>query len=93
MKKKLLILAGGFSREREISLITAKAVFKQIEKNYTIKICEPDGNLVNNLRKFKKNLRNIYNLRKKLKVVLDAYSKTALCSGILSISAILALSI
>ena len=56
MKKKLLILAGGFSREREISLITAKAVFKQIEKNYTIKICEPDGNLVNNLRKFKPNI-------------------------------------
>ena len=32
MKKKILILAGGFSREREISLITAKGVFNQIKK-------------------------------------------------------------
>ena len=56
MKKKLLILAGGFSREREISLITAKAVFKEIKKKYTTKICEPDGNLVNTLRKFNPNI-------------------------------------
>ena len=56
MKKKLLILAGGFSREREISLITAKAVFKEIKKKYTIKICEPDGKLVATLRKFKPNV-------------------------------------
>ena len=33
MKKKLLILAGGFSREREISLKTAKAVFKEIRND------------------------------------------------------------
>ena len=30
MKKKILILAGGFSREREISLRTAKAVNRKI---------------------------------------------------------------
>lgn len=53
MKKKLLILAGGFSREREISLITAKSVFKQINKNYITKICEPDGDLTKTLRAFK----------------------------------------
>ena len=56
MKKKLLILAGGFSREREISLITAKAVFKKIKKKYKVKICEPDGKLVGTLRKFKPNV-------------------------------------
>ena len=56
MKKKLLILAGGFSREREISLITAKAVFKKIKKKYNVKICEPDGKLVGTLRKFKPNV-------------------------------------
>ena len=33
MKKKILILAGGFSREREISLRTAKAVNREIKKN------------------------------------------------------------
>ena len=53
MKKKLLILAGGFSREREISLKTARAVFQEIKNNYITKISEPDGNLVNTLRKFK----------------------------------------
>jgi len=53
MKKKLLVLAGGFSREREISLITAKSVFKEINKNYITKICEPDGDLIKTLRAFK----------------------------------------
>tara|TARA_B100001173_G_scaffold3245_1_gene2930 strand:+ start:485 stop:1402 length:918 start_codon:yes stop_codon:yes gene_type:complete len=53
MKKKLLILGGGFSREREISLKTAKAVFNEIKNIYTTKISEPDGNLVATLRKFK----------------------------------------
>ena len=53
MKKKIFILAGGFSREREISLRTAKAVNREIKKKYISKICEPDGNLVKNLRNFK----------------------------------------
>ena len=53
MKKKILILAGGFSREREISLKTAKGVFNQIKKKYHVKICEPNGDLIRNLRLFK----------------------------------------
>jgi len=54
MKKKVLILAGGFSKEREISLITAKSVLKELRKNkYKSKIIEPDGNFINNLRKYK----------------------------------------
>ena len=53
MKKKILMLAGGFSREREISLKTAKGVFKQIKKKYNVKICEPNGDLIRNLRSFK----------------------------------------
>ena len=56
MKKKILILAGGFSREREISLRTAKAVNREIKKKYITKICEPNGNLVKNLRKYKPNI-------------------------------------
>ncbi len=32
MKKKILILAGGYSKEREISLLTGKEVFKAIKK-------------------------------------------------------------
>ena len=53
MKKKILILAGGFSKEREISIITAKAVNKELKKKYTTKICEPDGNLIKNIKNFK----------------------------------------
>ncbi len=53
MKKKILILAGGFSREKEISLKTAKGVFNQIKKKYHVKICEPNGDLIRNLRLFK----------------------------------------
>ena len=47
MKKKILILAGGFSKEREISLKTAQGVNKAlVKKKYLTKICEPDGNLI-----------------------------------------------
>jgi len=53
MKKKILILAGGFSREREISIKTAKGVFNEIKKKYITKIFEPDGDLIKNLRLFK----------------------------------------
>ena len=41
--KKLLILAGGFSREREISLKTAKEA--EIKNNYITKY-QTDGNLL-----------------------------------------------
>ena len=55
---KILILAGGYSNEREISLITAKSVIKELKKNkkYKILLIEPDGNFVKKLRKFKPNL-------------------------------------
>ena len=54
MKKKVLILAGGFSKEREISIITARAVNKELKKKkYITKICEPDGNLIKNIKNFK----------------------------------------
>jgi len=56
--KKILILAGGYSNEREISLQTAKSVYTELKKNkkYKIQINEPDGNFVKNLRKFKPDL-------------------------------------
>ena len=58
MKKKILILAGGFSKEREISLKTAQAVNKAlVKKKYLTKICEPDGNLIKKIKKFKQNDR------------------------------------
>ena len=35
MKKKVLILAGGYSKEREISKQTGKEVYKTLKKNIT----------------------------------------------------------
>ena len=54
MKKKILILAGGISKERLISLDTGLQVAKELKKNgYKIKISEPDGNLSKNINLFK----------------------------------------
>ena len=54
MSKKILILAGGFSKEREISLKSARAVSKVLNENkYKTKIFEPDGNFISNLKKYK----------------------------------------
>ena len=55
---KILILAGGYSNEREISLITAKSVIHELKKNkkYKLLLIEPDGSFVKKLRKFKPNL-------------------------------------
>ena len=59
---KILILAGGYSNEREISLITAKSVTKELKKNrkYKLLIIEPDGNFIKKLRKFRPDL--VFNL-------------------------------
>ena len=55
MKKKILILAGGFSKEREISIITSKSVQKALNDSgkYTTKIIDPKGDLIKKIRKFK----------------------------------------
>ena len=53
MKKKILILSGGISKERLISLDTGFQVAKELKKNgYKIKISEPDNNLEKNIKKF-----------------------------------------
>jgi D-alanine-D-alanine ligase len=57
LKKKILILAGGISKERLISLDTGLQVAKELKKNgYKVKICEPDGNLSKNINQFKPNI-------------------------------------
>ena len=54
MKKKILILCGGISKERLISLDTGKQVAKELKKNkYIVKICEPDHTLIKNIKLFK----------------------------------------
>ena len=55
MKKKILLVAGGYSNERDISLLTAKSVYLALKNNkkYNLKIIEPDGNFIKKLRLYK----------------------------------------
>ena len=55
---RLFILAGGYSKERTISLNTAKSVYSELKKDkkYKIQIHEPDGHLTKQLRKFKPDI-------------------------------------
>ncbi len=54
MKKKILIISGGISKERLISLDTGKEVAKELKKNgYSIKITEPDFKLFQVIKFFK----------------------------------------
>ena len=57
MKKKILIISGGISKERLISLDTGLQVAKELKKNgYIIKISEPDNNLAKNINQFKPSI-------------------------------------
>ena len=54
MKKKILVLCGGISKERLISLDTGKQVAKELSKNgYKVLISEPDQDLSKNIKSFK----------------------------------------
>ena len=53
-KKKVLILCGGISKERLISLDTGKQVAKELKKNkYNVSIFEPNNNLLKNIKTYK----------------------------------------
>jgi len=54
MKKKILVLCGGISKERLISLDTGKQVSNELKKNgYKVKTSEPDKRLLKNINLFK----------------------------------------
>ena len=54
MKKKILIISGGISKERLISLDTGFQVAKELKKNgYIVRISEPNSNLSKNIKEFK----------------------------------------
>ncbi len=56
MKKKILILSGGYSKEREISLKTGEEVFKTLKKKYKVKIVDPVDNFILKIKRFKPNV-------------------------------------
>ena len=54
MKKKILIISGGISKERVISLDTGKQVAKELVKNkFIVKIAEPNFKLLDLIKSFK----------------------------------------
>tara|TARA_B100001121_G_scaffold161169_1_gene140754 strand:- start:3209 stop:4123 length:915 start_codon:yes stop_codon:yes gene_type:complete len=54
LKKKILIISGGVSKERTVSLETGKQVAKELKKNgYFVEICEPNKDLISIVKKFK----------------------------------------
>jgi len=57
LKKKILIISGGISKERIISIDTGKQVAKELRKNgYVVKICEPDKNFLSITKNFRPNI-------------------------------------
>ena len=57
MKKRILIISGGISKERLISLDTGKQVAKELKKNnYSVKISEPNFELSKTIKSFKPNI-------------------------------------
>jgi D-alanine-D-alanine ligase len=56
LKKKILVISGGFSKEREISINTGIQVARELKKNgYIVKVCEPDNEIYKIVEKFKPN--------------------------------------
>ncbi len=57
MKKKILIISGGISKERSISLDTGRQVASELIKNgYKVKITEPNFKLNDIIESFKPNI-------------------------------------
>ena len=57
MKKKILIISGGISKERLISLDTGLQVANELRRNfYNVKISEPNINLGKTIKKFKPDI-------------------------------------
>ena len=53
MKKKILILGGGYSKERSISLKSAKAVIKSVKNEYKVRFVDPCNDFFKTVESFK----------------------------------------
>ena len=53
MKKKILILGGGYSKERSISLKSAKAVIKSVKNEYKVRFVDPCNDFFKSIESFK----------------------------------------
>ena len=92
MKKKVLILSGGISKERLISLDTGLQVAKELKKNgYKVKISEPDNNLEKNIKNFKPSvifnaLHGQFGEDGYIQTILDKYKISYTHSGVIASS-------
>ncbi len=91
--KKILILAGGYSKEKEISKQTAKSVLSELnkDKKYILKVINPDGKFIKILRKFKPNvvlnlLHGRYGEDGYIQAILESEKVKYTHSGVLSSS-------
>ena len=91
--KKILILAGGYSKEKEISIQTAKSVLYELnkDKKCILKVVNPDGQFVKVLRKFKPNvvlnlLHGRYGEDGYIQAILESEKVKYTHSGVLSSS-------
>ncbi len=91
--KKILILAGGYSKEKEISIQTAKSVVYELnkDKKYILKVVNPDGQFIKVLRKFKPNvvlnlLHGRYGEDGYIQAILESEKVKYTHSGVLSSS-------
>jgi len=92
LKKKILILSGGISKERLISLDTGLQVSKELKKNgYKVKISEPDNNLAKNIKIFKPDvifnaLHGQFGEDGYIQTILEKYSIPYTHSGVIASS-------
>ena len=90
MKKKILLLSGGISKERSISLDTGLQVAKELKKNgYKVKISEPNNELEKNIINFKPSvifnaLHGQFGEDGYIQTVLDRYKIPYTHSGVIA---------
>ena len=86
-------MAGGYSKEKEVSIQTAKSVYSELnkDKKYILKVVNPDGQFIKVLRKFKPNvvlnlLHGRYGEDGYIQAILESEKVKYTHSGVLSSS-------
>ena len=73
MKKKILILGGGYSKERSISLKSAKAVIKSVKNEYKVRFVDPCNDFFKTVERDDAEI--IKALNKRIKLEKDKVTK------------------
>ena len=89
MEKKILILGGGISKERKISLDTAKQVKNILKKKYKVLFSDLDKNLERKIKSFKPSivfnaLHGRFGEDGYVQSILESYKVKYTHSGVLS---------